>query len=53
MKKTLFVLTTLCLSAYSYAQFSFNDDLEIVQALFKKAKKELIAETMSLKGDEA
>ena len=53
MKKLLFIATTLFFTANSYAQFSFKDDLEIVQALFKKAKKELIAEAMNLEAEEA
>lgn len=53
MKKTLFFVIAVLFSVNTFAQFSFNDDLEIVQALFKKAKKELIAESMNLKVEES
>jgi len=44
---------TILAATNSFAQFSYNDDLEIVQALFKKAKKELITESMNLKAEDA
>ncbi|MGY6560560.1 MAG: hypothetical protein ACXITV_00480 [Luteibaculaceae bacterium] len=52
MRKSVLVLFAAFLFTNVSAQFSVSDDLELVQVLFKKAKTEIVMQSMGLNAEQ-
>jgi hypothetical protein len=50
MKKLMILLLAACLPAFAFAQTSYNEDVDVLQGMYGKEKKTIVADFVKLEG---